>query len=191
MSYRYQVTDNKGRYDLAGCGRYGDGVPCGRQVMASSAMGFSLKPPKWLRKAGTAVAKVALPIAAVGGALLLPGVGSGIVAAASGLFGRKVGVPASTVIPAAPQAAGASGVVASTIKAAATLFPASSPSVPTPVSFTPMVEPMSPGLAPRIAASAGSSAGSPTGGATPDWLMPAVIGGAALLLFAGMKKGRA
>lgn len=41
------------------------------------ALGFSLKPPKWLRKAK--LGKILLPLAAAGVALLVPGVGGAVV----------------------------------------------------------------------------------------------------------------
>jgi hypothetical protein len=60
-----------------------------------SGLGFSLKPPKWIRKMqpGKILKKVAVPLAVVGASLLIPGVGGALVkgATSAGKFALGAG----------------------------------------------------------------------------------------------------
>jgi hypothetical protein len=183
-------------------------LPRGRQVMetgSSYGLGFSLKPPKWVRKAqpGKILKKIALPAAAVGAALLIPGVGGAIVggisaaARASGSVLSKLVSVVRKVPSPVPALRAAPAIlnspVAQTISTAlspASVMPASSPSMPTPISMSPMTDApqqyASSSFAPAQASASDQAAGT-SSGEMPPWLIPAGIAAAALVLMSNRR----
>lgn len=167
---------------------------------SGNALGFSLRPPKWLRKAqpGKILKKAALPLAVIGGALLIPGVGGAI---AAGLkFGAvKAGGAALRLAKGAPSAM-RSRVVSRTVERI-TLPPMPSPvphiealptGVPMPAMTAMSVQPMT--SAPYVPSGAGAAVMDPSAvdspsaasaGEMPGWVIPAALG---LGLFVFMRK---
>lgn len=151
----------------------------------ADAMGFSLKPPKWLRKLqpGKVLKKIAIPLAVIGGAILIPGAGGlivhGLEAAGGAALSAIKSVPGlvskgvnALTSPGEENAQGQAGP--SLLQQVASAGGMLSPPVGTP---------------PIIQAPSGSSiinpakplaAGAP--GELPSWALPAGI--AALALFA-------
>jgi hypothetical protein len=177
--------------------RLSRGRPGPRQVMiypgVIDQLGFSLKPPKWLRKAqpGKILKKAAIPLAVVGATLLIPGAGgviaSAALAAAKGaakLGKGAVKLVSPTVVSTAKQA----GTQAATTFVAP-MFPAPSaigPNAPGAniVSATPAGGGFyGPPMPTSIEPPAGATAAEPAGvGGMPGWLLPAAIAGGLLLV---------
>jgi hypothetical protein len=168
----------------------------------TDGLGFSLKPPKWLRKAqpGKILKKIALPIAAVGATLLIPGaaplVGAALktavkaVPAGIRLIGKGTSKLATALAPVAPKFTISAPSVAATI---GIQLPIAAPAaVPDFTTTAPLV------TAPTFAPSQPSYAATPGGGATveaapgaagaPPWGL--LLGAGAVLLFAGGLAGR-
>lgn len=110
--------------------RGGSGVSAPISLPSQSTLGdldFSLKPPKWLRKAqpGKILKKLAVPIA-VGAALLIPGVAPAVATVARGAFGgvKAVGGAALSLFRGKPRPIG----LPTGALAAAASIPASMPS---------------------------------------------------------------
>lgn len=143
-----------------------------------ATLGFSLKPPKWLRKMQPG--KFLLPAAAVVGTLLIPGVG-GAVAGAAGAAAKGIASASSgfaRVITGAIKSA--PGAIQTLSTAAGTMSPAGPmttlPSIATNLTAT--TSPMTP--APSVPPAAGGSAQQPAGPTMA--MMPLLVGAAALMI---------
>lgn len=139
----------------------------------TAALGFSLKPPKWLRKMKPG--KVLVPLAAVAGTLLIPGVGGllvgGITAAA-----KAIGA----------GAAAAAGAATPAIQSLAPLVaPQVIPSLVSPPAWPPMQPPPPPTFTtPQPPPPPSIPAGPPRSVTSISTLSTPVLLGAAALLFA-------
>ncbi|HLB37469.1 MAG TPA: hypothetical protein VJL31_12935 [Gemmatimonadales bacterium] len=176
-----------------------------QQSTTLSGLGFSLKPPKWLRKAqpGKILKKAAIPLAVIGGALLIPGVGGALVGAATAAGRAAAGAGRLIGRGAVGAGRGIFGAGKGVIRTVPKLIQAPS-SAPRPVSFpaefapTPFA-PVSPqesmqpvSLAPAAAMQAVSpseSEAAPTA-STPDQsgLLIGAVAVGALLLFASSRR---
>jgi hypothetical protein len=188
-------------------------IPRGRQVLmtgpeTTAALGFSLRPPKWVRKAqpGKVLKKAIIPIAVVGATLLIPGVGGAVVGAvtaaakASGgfvgrIFGKGITVAKTVTTAVKPVAPLVQQIAPMALPMMPGSVPAASaPSTPTPVSMTPQ------SAAPEISSSgsmftpsASAASDQATGGSgaastgMPGWVIPAGLG---LVVFAMMSRRR-
>lgn len=185
--------------------------PRGRRVMnnADYGLGFSLRPPKWVRKAqpGKILKKIALPVAAVGAALLIPGVGGAIVGGATavakaggGIFGkitsllkpasRIVTSPIQTLNTATQAVQGVQQAATSMLSTAQSVLPGGSPSIPTPVLMSQPSPSMSSSLpegyygppAPADAAGGAPAAAPAAAASLPPWAIPAGIAVLALVM---------
>lgn len=153
---------------------------------SGETLGFSLKPPKWLRKAqpGKILGKAALPLGVIAGALLIPGVGGALVG------GLKAGVSAASRLMSAKPIPGIPtiGSQVKTLVSDMDRVQPFAPSSPATNSVAVMPAPMV-SAPPTIDSSAGSSAQAPAGAdAMPGWLIPAGLALAVVMFSRGGRR---
>jgi hypothetical protein len=140
-------------------------------------LGFSLKPPKWLRKMqpGKILAKAAPVLGIIAGAILIPGVG--------GVLAKGLTTAGGLAVKGLKAAGG--GAV-SVVKSA--VAPGNPSPLPTISTSLPMVA--SPTVAPVVPSTPGSSAAQPAGGSSQlnSMLVPALIGVAALVVLTSNRR---
>ncbi len=188
------------------------GTPSRAQLMlqpSSTGLGFSFRPPKWLRKAqpGKILAKAAIPLAVIGGALLIPGVGGAIVGAATGAVkgaGSLLKMGGSAIASSLKPVTNTVGTsVANTLQPLPAqvvtnlLTPTPPMGSPNPAIVPPQTFNPAPQVAygpPMVSSGAGASSFAPAGpggeapagaqpaGELPSWAIPAGIAAVALLV---------
>jgi hypothetical protein len=163
-------------------------------------LGFSLRPPKWLRKAqpGRILKKAAIPLAIIGGTLLIPGVGGAVVGGLTAA-GKAVGGFAARSFKSIRR-------VGSTVNTTVnTIMPA--PSVSTYSTPAPMISTL-PGPAPSVSTfsmpapvpteggsfmpaqpvASDQATGSSAPSELPGWVIPAGIAAVALVFMSGRRR---
>jgi hypothetical protein len=166
-----------------------------------NTMGFSLRPPKWLRKAqpGKILAKAAVPIGVVAGSLLIPGVGSALVGALTaggGAVARGMMSLGKTAFQVLKPGLTQTSPISTIAKTAQILGPQLPFGIPNQVPQD-LSSPVMPGAVPGIPQGPSVQSGNQPGGETmtapgetPSWVLPVAIGGAALLIFSSMGRRR-